>query len=56
VPDGICYARVDGRTGRRASGDVPGTFTAPMRCGKEPEGAGPGGGLSLEDAQKNGGI
>jgi penicillin-binding protein 1A len=55
-PAGICYARVDGRTGMRTSDDGPGVFTAPVRCGKEPPSNPVAGSVSLEEAVKRGGI
>lgn len=56
APEGICTARIDGRTGRRTLEDTPQSFLAPFRCGQEPEFAAAGGGISLEDAVKQGGI
>lgn len=57
APAGICNARVDGRTGKRIYSDLPGSFIAPFRCGKEPESASAGGSPeSLDEAQKKGGI
>ncbi len=55
-PAGICYARVDGRTGFRTSADGPGNFVSPVPCGEEPPSQPVAGSMSLEDAQKRGGI
>ena len=55
-PDGICNARVDSNTGYRIYEDEPNSFIAPFRCGDEPKAAPIAGGLSLEDAVKQGGI
>ena len=55
-PAGICYARVDGRTGYRTSQEAPGNFVAPVPCGEEPPGQPVAGSVSLEDAVKRGGI
>lgn len=55
-PEGICNARVDGKTGYRVYEDIPGSFIAPFRCGDEPKAAPIAGGLSLEEAVKQGGI
>jgi penicillin-binding protein 1A len=55
-PPGICYARVDGRTGSRVYEALPGSFIAPFRCGTEPTAATMGGGVSLEEAIQRGGI
>jgi penicillin-binding protein 1A len=55
-PAGVCSARVDSRTGFRISGDAPQAFVAPFRCGKEPPTAPVAGSMSLDDAQRRGGI
>jgi penicillin-binding protein 1A len=55
-PAGICYARVDGRTGYRTPVEAPGNFVAPVPCGEEPPGQPVAGSVSLEDAVKRGGI
>ena len=55
-PEGICMARIDSRNGKRVSEDIPGSFLAPFRCGTEPDYASAAGGISLEDAVKQGGI
>ena len=56
-PPGICSARVDGRNGRRIYTEgVPGSFVAPFRCGKEPQGAGSAAPPTLDDAVRSGGI
>jgi penicillin-binding protein 1A len=55
MPEGVCNARVDPRTGNRVFEDTPGSFIAPFRCGTEPKAA-PVAGLSIEDAIKAGGI
>jgi len=54
-PAGICYARVDPRTGYRIYDSSPGSFVAPFRCGTEPKAA-PVAGVSIDDAIKRGGI
>jgi penicillin-binding protein 1A len=55
-PAGVCLARVDERTGKRVHDDRKGSFVAPFRCGKEPDGESHGGGISLDEAQRRGGI
>jgi len=56
APAGICNVRVDGKTGYRIFDDAPGSFIAPVRCGKEPERAPIAGGPSMTDAISSGGI
>jgi penicillin-binding protein 1A len=55
-PANICYARVDGRNGRRSADDGPTTFVAPFKCGTEPESGPIAGGPSLDEAIDKGGI
>jgi len=55
-PEGVCFARVDAKTGARVFDVVPGSFVAPFRCGEEPRSVAVSGGLSVEDAIKSGGI
>ncbi len=56
APAGICYARIDNNTGKRTSIDKPQSFVAPFRCGKEPPSDVAGTGVSLDEAQRRGGI
>jgi penicillin-binding protein 1A len=56
MPQGICYARVDSKTGYRVYEATPGSFIAPFRCGDEPKAAPVAAGFTLEDAVKRGGI
>ena len=55
-PEGICYARVDEKTGNRISEDAPNSSIMPFLCGHEPERAAISGGPSMQDAISAGGI
>jgi penicillin-binding protein 1A len=55
-PEGVCFARVDSKTGARVFDVTPGSFAAPFRCGEEPRSVAVSGGLSVEDAIKSGGM
>jgi penicillin-binding protein 1A len=55
-PEGICYARIDEKTGNRISEDSPNAAVMPFLCGHEPERATISGGPSIEDAISAGGI
>lgn len=55
-PVGVCMARVDNQTGKRIFTDKPQSFIAPFRCGKEPETEGSTSNVSLDEAQRRGGI
>jgi penicillin-binding protein 1A len=56
APVGVCAARVDNNTGRRISGEKPQSFISPFRCGKEPDSDHSTSGVSLDEAQRKGGI
>jgi penicillin-binding protein 1A len=56
VPEGICMTRVDERTGYLVREDRPGTIIVPIRCGKQPPVAAGGGGPTLDEATRRGGI
>jgi penicillin-binding protein 1A len=56
VPEGICMTRVDERTGYGVKEDRTGTVVVPIRCGKSPPQAAGGGGPSLDEATRRGGI
>ena len=55
-PEGICYARVDEKSGNRISEDAPNSSIMPFLCGHEPERAAISGGPSINDATNSGGI
>lgn len=55
-PEGICYARIDEKTGNRISDDSPTASIMPFLCGHEPERATISGGPSINDAISSGGI
>jgi penicillin-binding protein 1A len=56
VPEGICYVRVDTKTGHRITEDKPESIVVPVRCGKEPSLGAGGGGPTLDEATRRGGI